>query len=63
VYVGTENPVCCLECEDLVAVAMEVTVLWDMALFSLVGRYKYFGGTCIISLQGRRLNCLGEQDY
>jgi hypothetical protein len=37
---------------------MNITVIWDVMLHSLVGGYKCFGGTCSVYVQDRRVTFL-----
>jgi hypothetical protein len=38
--------------EALTAVGMKITGLWNVTICNLMDRYKRFGGTCCLFLQG-----------
>jgi hypothetical protein len=52
---------CLLRFEVLTAVNMKITVFWDVIPCRLVNIYKYFGGTCCLHLQERRIRRADEQ--
>jgi hypothetical protein len=39
--------------EVLTAMSLKITVLWDVTLYSLIDRYRRFGGKCCLRLHGR----------